>query len=951
MNLDPKEEAALHLIEKGSSYENYFFNKVVDIKWFYPLKERGYFSPEKAPGVKLAEKGGFYIPRWNVLPYLEKISEQINTQENERYISDLLEIIREVSKYKNSDEQLIDNYRTWHSFVKILSNIPNSKIPNDIINLIPIWLNSKFDTALPGREIIRTLLPKFLTNEPEDIKKAERIVNYITDFKISPLDNDDKRSKLKIEYHYLKEGFEKYSEDIGKKCSEKVIKDLEIKVKKLITRKEEGTYHSFYEDLEFLDEPLDMLTFIFKKILGSKAKHDVDTTKKILRKFLRDDDLYFPKMTLFILGKEFDKYKSFFWEILESDEENYIFKNSDTFGGELKNILEKLTGLTKNQRKILNKKINDSAKSEDFKENQELMLKLHRQQFYKALSHDQHFDEKYNKLKFETNYDIELRPIIGEIKSGPVPNVSPLSKEEILQMSNQELAEFLAAFKGDKHWIGPSVNTLSRTIEEIAKENPRRFTVDTTSFQKTGYIYVYDIILGILNAWEDNKVFEWNNLLKYIRNYIKQNDFWNDKYLVENDYHNANHLWVIGIIGELIKKGIINDSKYLPQDNFPLVQEIIFLLIDKLLLDKNKVSESKTKKENIINYTMNSIFGKISEALIVLAYRIEKSKKQTLTKQQEIGWDYGIKYKYELLLKNGVLESYVWLGMYLAIFYILLNKEWTIRKINYIYSSEEKIWEAFMQGYLYSNKINKDIYKIMKAHYKKAIDYTFKEDITSKGLVQNICYMYLEGFEDINNNDGLFRIILDKWDKDHIKEMISWLWMQRDFILKPIDEKEKPREKARMESMRKGIIDFWKWINENKLKEKFQSGNLDDIDKEILSELSKLTIFIEKIDSENYEWLKISAPYLNVDFNTSFFLKYLDDLKDKDENAAGYVGDLFLEILKHSTPNYDQENIRSIVEHLCKKGHYKNAIEICDTYGEREHYFLRDIRENCKFIK
>jgi hypothetical protein len=951
MNLDPKEEAALHLIEKGSSYENYFFNKIVNIKWFYPLKERDYFSPEKAPGVKRAEKGGFYIPRWNILPYLERISEQFSIKENEGYINELLEIIREVSKYKNSNGQPIDNYRTWYSFVKILSNLPNRKIPDDIIDLIPIWLNSKFDTALPGREIIRTLLPKFLTNEPEDIKKAERIVNYITDFTISPLDNDDKRSKLKIEYHYLKEGFEKYSEEIGKKCTDEVIKELKKKIKKIINnRKEQGTYQSFYENLEYLDEPLDMYTFILKRILISKAQNDIYSAKKILREFLKDDYLYFPKIALFIIGNVFEKYRDFFWEILESDIENIIFKNYDNFGDELKHILENLKELTKQQREILIKKINDSVKPEDFRENRELMINLHKQKFYKALSNDQFFNEQYKKLKDITNYDIELRPIIGKVEFGPAPNISPLSKEEILQMSNRELAEFLSNFKGDKHWKGPSVNGLSKLLLEIAKEIPKKFTDDMPPFMKTGYLYVSDIIWGICNAWEDNIPIEWNNLLKYIKEYISQDDFWNDKYIVKDDYRSANHFWVLGSIGELIKKGIIDDNKYFSEQNYPLVQDILFLILDNLFSDKKKVLESQTERKDYISYALNSTFGKIAEALLLLAYRIKKIENKTKN-EQSIGWEKSIKVKYKELLEKDILESYVWLGLYLTIVYLLLDKRWTITKIDSICSAEERIWEAFMQGYLYSNRINKDIYKIMKAHYKKAIDFKFKEDISSKRLVQNICYMYLEGLEDINNNDGLFRIILDKWDKVQIKEVISWFWMQRNYILKSIDEKEKPREKARMESMRKGIINFWKWINENKFKEKSQSGNLNDIDKEILSELSKLTVFIEKIDRENYEWLKISAPYLNVDFNTSFFLKYLDDLKDKDEDAACYVGELFLEILKHSTPNYDQENIRSIVEHLCKKGHYKNAIEICDTYGEREHYFLRDIRENCKLIK
>ena len=62
MNLKPKEKAVLKMIEEDISYENYFFKKVINVKWFYPLKEKGYFAPEKAPGVKPAEKEGYYVP-------------------------------------------------------------------------------------------------------------------------------------------------------------------------------------------------------------------------------------------------------------------------------------------------------------------------------------------------------------------------------------------------------------------------------------------------------------------------------------------------------------------------------------------------------------------------------------------------------------------------------------------------------------------------------------------------------------------------------------------------------------------------------------------------------------------------------------------------------------------------------------------------------------------------
>ena len=154
----------LSLIEKDVSYQNYFLGKVKDIKWFLPLKAEGYFKPNKNPHPAPAEQEGlFTIPEWNVLPYLERVSQQANTPNNENYIDELLAIIKEVSNYKDLHGQHIDNYRTWYYFVKVLLNIPNEKIPLDIIELVPIWLDSKFDTMLQGAEIdskFDTMVPR-----------------------------------------------------------------------------------------------------------------------------------------------------------------------------------------------------------------------------------------------------------------------------------------------------------------------------------------------------------------------------------------------------------------------------------------------------------------------------------------------------------------------------------------------------------------------------------------------------------------------------------------------------------------------------------------------------------------------------------------------------------------------------------------------------------------------
>lgn len=183
--LEPTKEIlnTLENVLKNKALSNYFFKKLEYIEWLPYLKEKGFFSPEKAPCPEPADEEGFYtIPYWNVLDYLERVSQKVKEPGNEIYIDKLLEIIKEVTEYHKQTKNL-DNYHIWSSFIRIMSNLPNEKIAEEVIDLIPVWLDSRFDTGPQSMEIIEKLLPKFLTDNPEDIKKAERIILYLTEIK------------------------------------------------------------------------------------------------------------------------------------------------------------------------------------------------------------------------------------------------------------------------------------------------------------------------------------------------------------------------------------------------------------------------------------------------------------------------------------------------------------------------------------------------------------------------------------------------------------------------------------------------------------------------------------------------------------------------------------------------------------------------------------------------
>ena len=111
--------------------------------------------------------------------------------------------------------------------------------------------------------------------------------------------------------------------------------------------------------------------------------------------------------------------------------------------------------------------------------------------------------------------------------------------------------------------------------------------------------------------------------------------------------------------------------------------------------------------------------------------------------------------------------------------------------------------------------------------------------------------------------------------------------------------------------------------------------------KKLLSDLSRLTILLDKIDSENSRWLLLSASYVDVDFNSSFFIEYLDKFEGKEN--IGFIGKIFLKMLSEITPAYRQKHIISIVEKLYLFEYTTEAEEICNIYGSRGYEFLRSI--------
>ena len=931
-------EIVLNLITKKTEYCDYFFKEISDLHWFKILKYHGFFDTEEAPNAKLKDKKGLYeIPHWNVLPYLEKISKTIKTNENEELIDDLINIIKNVSNYKVEKEYL-DNYHIWYSFAKILYNIPNRRITTEIIELIPRWLDSKFDVMLPGGEITKRFIPKFLTGKEEDTKKAEKIIDYVIRCKDYPIPKDLKKDevaelvgvkdnkKLIVDPFLIKEFFEEHTEDVGMYCSENFIFNMKEKIKEeQLFFERDGTYYSFFNNT-FYDrlEPLNVLTYGLKEMLLVKAKNDEGTTKNILNDFFEEDYYYFPKMAIFVVSENLDKYEDLFWDKFSTNIGNTIMENILCFGDELRQLFKKFQNLSEDKISLINSKIDKSltsiTKNIENEEDKEKFTKIYKQEIYESLSQFKVFKDLYNKMKAITGIDTKLHPAIGEIKAGWKSYSPPMSKEDIFKMNNDEIAEQLSSFKTKNFWEGPDAESFAHLMRESVEEWPEKFLDDMKPFYDTHYGYIYYMFEGFKNAWSHNKDIDWNSLFDFIDKYISQQDFGGDKLINQNEWLNQiNHEWIIKIIGELIENGSKNHEWSFSEKYFSVAEKIIFKLINKIEVNTPKNINDYT------TYALNSPFGKIISALIVLTLRVANSSvSDGLNKNNEFI------NQYTKLMGNNIIEAYSNFGFYLPKFHYL-NENWTEKTISEIIKGTE-YWEAFMDGYFMIGSVHEKLYKLLRSHYEYAIDYNFKENRCHKFLVHHISLAYLNKKETLIGKDSLFSKVFEKFEYKHIAEIINFFWHQKDYLPKPNIEYDKRRDK---------ILQFWELLY----------GRLKDEDmktlenKKIISNTGKLAILLPEINEENVNWLLLAASNINENFNTSSFIEYLYYLKDRGNKkfVAESIGKILLKILENYSPFYEDEYIRDIVEFLYNAGEKNNANKICNKYAEKKIDSLRDI--------
>ncbi|MGE6313692.1 SIR2 family protein [Bacillus cereus] len=968
-------------IETSEALALYFFKNVNGKRWLKKLANAGFFDPEDVPQPKKVENGyripyweqGEYLRKLvnqhdltdedigDILEIIKSISFYRNKEEmyidNYRVWNQFVEVLEKIpNKYINIE--FLDTINIWTKSMfsvdyisyniggKLVQKFLNSPEPEDIKkaekiieclvsldfekNQVKLGKNYfykifTYDTVQKiAEKCSMQLLKTIMQQLKEFLGKSEGKIEFKYDGKSYTLEI----AKIKKEYitRIVEHEIIKHENSIEgneiESFTEQVTKWLYTKFSKdKLYSKIEADIQSIYNDINYkqilslqyetrnsYNNGFELILYFFKDLCKYKKGPQMEL---FLDELIDQEYLLFTKIVLDAIGNDFVNYNKKFWNILEQREGTIVFQEY-YLESELKVILEQLENLNSDQERILLyliEKVPNGIIDRD--------IDVWKQKRLKALRHIPSFEKLYLKLKEKTKVDPALSSKAKVTKSKFVRPVSPLSQEELLKMSNNEIAKYLREYKESKHGNITTVYSLGQAIREFSEENPAKMVKGLKHFINTDYYYIYQIIFGLCDAWKEQKFMDWDKLLNFISSYMNRTEFWHGELLVNKNERDYDYKSVIIIVCRLFGTGSEYKEWAFNQEHYNKAKKILLMIFK-----KNIDLEECNLSDNSISYFLNSVKGNVLEALL---------KMSVLNKNMEWEnkWDNDFNSIYNEYLELNVGEAYSLMGMELANF-LDLDRKWTIDRINSIKLKSES-WEAFFEGYSNNLIINEDIYILMKKHYESAIDYSFKEKEIKTRLANVLAEVYLRGYEK-EVEKTLYNKVIVAWNYDLIKEFIyAFCRIEND----KLKEDEKQR-----------IFDFWKEIHH-----KYNGYGTKDFsrqDKKLLSKSILLTSKFDDIDETNRDLIKLAIPFVDNDFDVVIELLYVKIKETDNINKRKIIGELVELLVSDLTPlKYcPEEEILYLIEYLYAaqdKKLFELTNQVCNKFVENDFNFLREI--------
>ena len=944
--------ATLPNLLESDARRAYFFRELKHPAWLKPLKDAGWFDPEKNPlPYEDPDSPGYYrIPIWYALAFVEKIA-----YHPERDVDLLVKIVNTIVNCTDDTGKSSENDRTNRRLIKIIGTFPINRIEHKHITFMSTALKSNGEWV--SSTICEAIFPKLLNQGARELTFA--LLEVMLDAKVvrHEITANTKQSSPFIFHkiipdmreYTLGETLIEHEQAISKLCG---LEAAQIAVARIRTLVDAGTasfdaierieIENFYNLEQSYAELL--VSFTCRLFHLAPPNSIEETVKSLLEERVAAESDYqdvehsptiFARIALNVITHHYNDLKKLFWEREGNPLEEYKWKpelyqliqtHSLNFD---ENEIEQILNWIESCQYIVAFAKDDETRTK--------VVAYQKQQWLSALleTGNEKVITAYRKYERINPAEIEQPGYFTQIPSGaisreaaeslitylenndgiasPSGKISRITVTELSEMSNTEIAQYLNDFPEAGGWEDSTEQGLPEKLGEYVKTNPQQFTDALQPFQGVRNRYQHSILSGLLDAWRDKREFDWEALLEFIHQILSSERFWTERSEEPFNYRN----WIISTIADLVSEGTTDDKHAFDAQLLPLAEKILMILVE-------KAEPSMSTLTDLRFGILNSVRGSVFSAMVYYALRYARINNP----KQEIRWPQAIREDFTKRMDRNVETSFEFsftLGNYLPNL-LYLDKEWVVDNIDRIFSKQdESHWEVTFSGYLFGPRISDYLYSLLKKRgdYQKALNTDFEDQEVLGKLIRHACTGWIEDFETLNDETSLIYQLVNSNNPTLLSEMVHFFWRQRDNTPDKVKSKVRPAWRALIEV-----------LAQNSSEAEYQ---------EILGSLSGWLGLIDKIDAETLEWLKLSAKYVGRRFNSAFFV---EALREHATQTPQEVGVIYLEMLNNEVyPDYPPTNIQETICVLYNQGYKEDADEICNLYAAAGFDFLRSLYE------
>lgn len=905
---DEQAQWGFSLLLKRTDYEDFF-----DI-----LNEARLFSPEHNPGPAPADQPGYvHIPFWYALNYLEAVA-KIAGERNDCLLADkVMNVVRSVSRARDHDGSIRDNYHTYRMFAEILGYVPISAVSVDDLELIPCWLISKYERGLVGSALDTGLIKKLLaSNAPEDWKKACIVLRHCTAIRWgdeSGLGNDRRKPVTVVDDYWLKELIQHHSPAFGAKAG-RAAADI------FLDRLREVFEKQGYKGASFLsrpaiedhdqnhpwDGPANRFVEGLRDILLAWVDQDALIAKQYISRLFKDESEIVRRIGIYVLNQRWDVLNDIYLAVIDSN----LFNHGHLH--ELYGLLNKRFAMFTEAEKTATIEAIRQIPAPDVQDDPENYLKHVQRKWLSSIAGKgfEPADKWYEEFQSNTALGkLDEHPdFLTYMESWSGPGPSPYSINELISFAEDEsIVERLNDFQQTDSWRGPTTRALVDMLVGAVKAKPLPFLRVLQQFLNAKRSYQYGIISGFKNIWDappnEQIQIDWNNawepIIGFFESLLKDVGFWNEQVVSDRDF-TPNRDWIPPVIAEFLRSGTRNDEKVYPEHFLPRT----WLLIERMLEELEPESEVR---EDAMSQAINASKGKAIEAMYSHALRACRLGDRSQEGHAHIWAQLQPTFDKELNKCKGTNYEFSTLaGAYLANL-DYMDHNWLQININQIFPQQFPAnFACALEGLAYG-PATRPIYSLLNANgiIEQALKSSSKGRHSREKLIERIALAYLWGEEEL---DGpRYSILFELGKEDDLITASTFFWSVSNQDME--------------ESQIERIFQYWErslsWSNASA-----------EVPTKLLSSLSRLSCYIQSVSDREAVLLNAVAPHIQTNYNTHEFIEDLDRLVEKNPKV---ISAIFQKAIESYMPTYDfQDKLKSLINKFAECGLLEDAIRFAN---------------------